>query len=260
MKTTPPPSPDWRQEREAFLALIDPDSHFHRVFDALPDVHFFVKDALGRTLFCSSRLPLHHGLRNEQEMLGKTNRDLTPGPLAEKYLADDAEIYRTGEPSPPIIEVCLDPVGLPDWYATAKHPIKDRNGRVVGIMGTLRRRSDLPFHDSDGGRLAPATARLAAEPTSFPPVAELARSCHLSPRQFQRLFRSAFGMSPRTYWMKLRIRAACESLQQGRETIAQLARRLGFWDASDFTRHFRKHTGRTPSAFARDHRSAGRPD
>lgn len=57
-----------------------------------------MKNRCGQTLFCSSNLPHNHGLRDETEMLGKTDFDLTPGPLAEKYVADDAEIYRSGEP------------------------------------------------------------------------------------------------------------------------------------------------------------------
>ena len=51
--------------------------------------------------------------------------------------------------------------------------------------------------------------------------------------------------------MKCRVRAACESIRKGEEKLGVLAMRLGFCDQSSFTAQFRKHTGVTPSAFAR---------
>jgi AraC-like DNA-binding protein len=77
----------------------------------------------------------------------------------------------------------------------------------------------------------------------------LAKACHLSVRQLQRRFTGIFGMSPQQYWMKLRLRAACESLIHGDETLGAIAQRLGFCDQSNFTAHFRRHTGFTPNRF-----------
>ena len=64
-------------------------------------------------------------------------------------------------------------------------------------------------------------------------------------------FTDALGLSPRDYWMKCRIRAACESIIKGEEKLGALSMRLGFCDQSSFTAQFRRHTGVTPSAFAR---------
>ena len=84
---------DWEQEREAFINQISPDAHFNRAMDGLPGVYFFVKNPRGQTLFCRSNLPHNHGLPEESEVFGKTDFDLTPGPLADKYVANDAEVY-----------------------------------------------------------------------------------------------------------------------------------------------------------------------
>jgi AraC-like DNA-binding protein len=51
--------------------------------------------------------------------------------------------------------------------------------------------------------------------------------------------------------MKCRIRSACESILKGEEKLGALSDRLGFCDQSSFTAQFRRHTGVTPSAFAR---------
>jgi len=251
MPKAPPEASRWARTRAEFLRRIAIDSHFHRVFDGLPDIHFFVKDRAGRTLFFSRGLPAHHGLRDEAEMLGKTDHDLTPGPLARKYLADDRRIHRTGEPILHQVEVWMDHVGLPDWFIISKFPIFDRRRRVIGVMGTLRACGGIAPPELGPSRITPSVKRLREDLSAFPTIAELGRICRLSPRQLQRTFHEAFGMSPRTYWMKCRIRAACEALARGEESIADIAARLGFCDQSNFTAHFHKHTGKTPRAFQR---------
>lgn len=265
MKTTPPkserktgaktkPKSDWHKRRANFLRQMDPGTHFYRVFDGLPDIHFFVKDRTGHTLFCSRYLPAHHGLADEEEMLGKTNHDLTPGPLAEQYLADDAEVYRTGRELPAKLEVCLDRVGLPEWYICKKYPIKNRAGRVIGIMGTLQRYAGSVASEVRGAcdpRVHKVIEVLNANLDRFPAINSLASKSHLSVRQLQRTFAEMVGMSPRTYWMKLRIRHACRLLAEGSEPISVIAERLGFADQSNLTAHFRRHTGTTPAHFRR---------
>jgi AraC-like DNA-binding protein len=242
-------SPIWRRKQAAFLAQIDVDSHFHRLFDAVPGVHLFVKDRRGVTLFVSSDWTKRHGFRDPREMLGKTDQDLTPGPLAEQYLADDAEIYRTGEPILNRVELCRDEVGLPDWHLTSKFPVKDRRGRIMGIMGVSRWCGGQPPSESAGARLLPGIELLRGRLDRFTAPALLAKACHLSVRQLQRRFTITFGISPQQYWMKLRLRAACESLRRGDEPLGAIAQRLGFCDQSNFTAHFRRHTGFTPNRF-----------
>ena len=56
------------------------------------------------------------------------------------------------------------------------------------------------------------------------------------------------GIPHPTYWMKCRIRAASEALWAGNEPIIAISQRLGFCDQSNFTHHFRRHTGLTPAA------------
>ena len=51
--------------------------------------------------------------------------------------------------------------------------------------------------------------------------------------------------------MKLRIQAACESLQHEGCQIADAAREVGFCDQSSFTQQFVKHMGVTPLRYQR---------
>ena len=243
----------WKQERETFLSRIDPEYHFFKVFDTLPNVYFYVKNEKGETIFATEDLAIHHGFSSESEMIGKTDHDLTPGPLAEEYIRDDMKIYATGEPLPPKFEPWIDNVGLPEWYRSCKYPVKDRSGKVIGIMGTLTPWGLTSTEQVFLKRFENAIRMLKSNLESFPPISDLARSCHFSIRQFQRLFKDTFRMSPRTYWMKLRIQEACRSLREKKETLIDIALRLGFWDQSSFSHHFKKHTGLTPMTYAKRH-------
>ena len=248
---------DWSQEQEKFLREIDPHWHFHRVFDNLPGIYFFVKNKRGETLFCSANLPFNHGFQFQDDIVGKTDHDLTPGPLAEKYLADDAKIYESGQPLAPQVEICIDHVGLPNWYRTCKYPIKNRQGEVIGIMGTFQLTTVDHTNDPRYERLEPARSMLAGNLKKFPGLAFLAKCCNLSVRQFQRVFKETFGTNPQDYWMKLRLRSACELIGASKLSLSQIASQLGFHDQSNFTKHFRHHTGKTPRRFAQDQRATG---
>jgi len=235
--------------QDSFLEQIAPESHFHRVFDGLPNIHFFAKNLAGETMFFSKGLPAHHGIIDDSEMIGKTDLELTPGPLAEQYLDDDRKVISTGEPRLNIVELWLDEVGLPDWFVTNKFPIKDWKGNVIGVMGTIQALKGQVPPDIASSSIQPAVQILRSRLSIFPSMKTLAESCIQSPRQLQRIFQQTFRMSPRTYWMKCRIRSACDSLRSTDESILLIANRLGFCDQSNFTAHFRKHTGITPQIF-----------
>jgi AraC-like DNA-binding protein len=242
---------DWAAEQRRFLAAIAPESHFHRAFDGLGDTFFFAKNLAGETLFFSRGILPHIGLDRDEQMLGATDEELTPGPFAAHYRADDRTVIETRQPLIAHVDVWFDEVGLPDWYETNKYPIFDRAGRVIGVMGTLRRCHAGTAPGVTGRRLDPALSILWQEPQRFPPLSRLAKACGMSPRHLQRSFHELFGCGPRTYWIKCRIRAACQALREGKRSIAEVSADLGFCDQSNFTLHFRRHTGVTPSVYVR---------
>jgi len=246
----------WRKHQADFLALVSPPMALFQVFDVLPDVYFFVKNASGQTLFCSRNLPSHHGFRSVEEMLGKTDQELTPGPMADAILADDQAISETGQPLLKKMELWVDLLGLPTWHLCSKFPLKDRHGKVIGIMGVLRSvewgNPDLPIDRT----LEPAVQLLENNLKEFPGLECLSDHCFKSARQFQRLFKQMFGMGPREYWMKLRIREACHLLRLGTQEISDVAIELGFCDQSTFTVHFRRNVGVTPAHYAKQHHAS----
>ena len=214
------------------------------------DIHFFAKNLDGETLFFSQGLLAHHGLQQDSQMIGKTDEELTPGTWANRYVEDDKWVMKTGRPKLGILELWFDEVGLPGFYLTNKYPLKNERGKVIGVMGTIQAaRVDLETLSPAAQSIMPAIQLLQTVPVQFPALEQLADKCFLSVRQVERLFRQSLGMSPRTYWMKCRIRKSCELLKDGRETISSIANMLGFCDQSNFNRHFRQHIGKSPKEY-----------
>ncbi|MFO1077428.1 MAG: helix-turn-helix domain-containing protein [Planctomycetota bacterium] len=51
--------------------------------------------------------------------------------------------------------------------------------------------------------------------------------------------------------MRLRVSRACELLAQTDQPITDIALAAGFYDHTDFARHFKKHTGQSASEYRR---------
>ncbi|HNB54854.1 MAG TPA: AraC family transcriptional regulator, partial [Anaerolineales bacterium] len=75
---------------------------------------------------------------------------------------------------------------------------------------------------------------------------ELAAIAGLSASYFSRQFKDTIGLSPHQYVIRMRVQRAEYLLQDGKLTIAEIARRVGFADQSHLSRHFRRLIGRTP--------------
>ena len=83
-------------------------------------------------------------------------------------------------------------------------------------------------------------------------ICELARLVGLSQFHFIRAFKHSVGLSPYQYVLSERISVAKELLSQRDRSIADVALAVGFSDASQLSRVFRKLVGVTPAAFRRE--------
>jgi PAS domain S-box-containing protein len=247
--------------RESFLRRIGPDTPFYRLFDYMPDVAFFAKDRHFRLVCASRRFVERFGFKEEAQLVGRDDFELFPPQLAESFRRDDEDVFRSGEPKLNIVELFFTDQGLPDWFVTNKLPLRDRAGRIIGLMGTVhsyeaRREVLQPYLQLDR-----ALAYIRENFRRGVSVKELADAVHVSPRHLHRKFVETFGTSPQAFIMKLRIQAACEALQKEGMQISEVARDLGFCDQSAFTQLFQKHVGLTPLKYLKQfrlHRSGWR--
>ena len=59
----------WEEVREAWITGIAPTSHFHRLFDTVPGLHFFAKNREGHLMFASRGLRERYSMHDESEIL-----------------------------------------------------------------------------------------------------------------------------------------------------------------------------------------------
>ena len=77
----------------------------------------------------------------------------------------------------------------------------------------------------------------------------LAAQARLSKFHFNRLFKSATGVSPSQYHINLRMDAARKLLRETKKTVVEVALDVGYTNPSHFARLFRRQTGLSPSDY-----------
>ena len=82
-------------------------------------------------------------------------------------------------------------------------------------------------------------------------VSELATMARCTPDHFIRLFREATSTTPHQYLIERRLQRAVTLLASG-ERPSDVAKILGFYDASAFTRAFKRRFGVPPSQYAQE--------
>ena len=81
------------------------------------------------------------------------------------------------------------------------------------------------------------------------PVQALAKLSGLSPRSFERRFKSSTGMTPLDYVHALRLEEAKQMLETSEMSVEAIASETGYEDASFFGRLFRRRVGLTPMQY-----------
>lgn len=127
---------DLRNERILLRTLVD----------NLPN-SIYVKDKGYRKVLANPSNVKHVGMSSEADVLGKTDFDLYPRELAEKFFRDDRRVIELGESVIDREEFTYDEKGKQRWQLTSKLPLRDEEGNVVGIIGigtdiTERRRAE----------------------------------------------------------------------------------------------------------------------
>lgn len=102
--------------------------------------------------------------------------------------------------------------------------------------------------------LSPAAcAAIQARAGGADSSADLAAGLGYAPAYFTRLFRKTYGMPPRAWLVRERLRLAAQELLDSPVSIGDLAERAGYGDLFQFSRQFKRVHGMSPSAWRRAH-------
>jgi AraC-like DNA-binding protein len=236
---------------EAFFSRLDDAAALGPLFDYLPDVFLFVKDARHRFTMVNAAVWRMHACRSAADMLGKTDHDFHPPLLARQYVEEDRRVMAAGVPLPEQVWLVPGADRVPRWYLSTKMPVRDRAEAVIGVAGVMRPYDRAGRVPDDYRRVTPAIEHVLAHYGGDLSMADLARRVHLSVSQLQREFQRLFGVSPRDYVFQVRLQAARRLLDSTTEPLGQIAAQCGFYDQSHFVKRFKAATGLRPLEYRR---------
>lgn len=226
------------------------------LFDAVPDIVFFLKDAEGRYVAVNQTLVVRTGRKSKSDLIGRLAHEVFPGVLGDRIAAQDKAVTRSGRPIHGQLELHLYPGGEEGWCLTWKEPLQGRDKRIVGLCGISRDLQSLSGAHGDEAGLSRSIDHIHMHLDAPLRVDDLAALAGLSTFQFDLRMRALFGVSVGQYVMRARIELACSRLRLSDEPISRIALDCGYSDQAAFTRRFRKSVGLTPSEYQRRHRGA----
>lgn len=103
----------------------------------VPD-SIYCKDLSCRKTLANKMDILYMGGLTEEDVIGKSDFDIYPREVAEKFYADDRSILDTGKPVINREEIIYDEKGNKKWLLSSKLPLKDSKGKIIGLVGIGR--------------------------------------------------------------------------------------------------------------------------
>jgi PAS domain S-box-containing protein len=143
-------SQDISERKRADEDLRASESKYRTLVENLPQ-RIFTKDRDLVYLSCNENFARDLGIRPE-DCLGRTDYDLFPRELAEKYQADDRRVLQSGKTE--VIEERYFREDQDAWVQTLKTPVREQDGTVSGILGifwdiTERKRAEKELRESE---------------------------------------------------------------------------------------------------------------
>lgn len=236
------------QLRDAFFKQLGDEQVIVRLFDHLPSVYFFIKDAQGRFMYVNDALKKVLG-KDNAHIIGRTDDDFFSPELADSYRAEDREVMAAGETIADRVWLVPDTSGALNWFLSTKTPLTDRKGNAIGIAAAMQDVQKTGAVLGPYEQMSEVVRFVADHYAEKITVDELAALAHLSTSQFTRQFNRLFQMTPGRYLTRIRINAACSLLTRTDLDLTSIADQCGFHDASHFIKQFKKQMGMTPGEY-----------
>lgn len=225
------------------------------LFDQLADLVFFVKNSRGQYVVVNRTLAQRCGRRAKSDLIGRRADEIFPPSLGASYRAQDERVLRNGEAILNQLELHFYPSGRRGWCLTNKLPLRNRAGRVIGLIGFSKDLQAASERGEGYAAVADAIHHIQKHYAARLRVREIAARAGFSEYQFERRIRAIFQITPGQLIQKVRMEAALRLLRETNQSIAAIALGCGYSDQSAFTRQFRQTTGLSPTEYRT---SAGR--
>ena len=147
---------DITERKRAEEELFQSRQMLQSILDTIPQ-RVFWKDRNMLYLGCNRNFATDAGLPDPAEIAGRKDHELSWKELADLYRADDRQVMESGTPKLNFEEVLSQADGSEVWIRTNKLPLRDRDGKVIGIIGT--------YEDITAGKRAEGLLRESEERT-----------------------------------------------------------------------------------------------
>ena len=137
------PGGGWISTHEDVTELRDQRAGFDErvslqtLIDCLHD-NLWVKDVESRFVVCNKVTATRMGHADPADVIGKSDLELLPQEIAQKFFDDEQKIIRSGRPMIDLEEYLYDRTGGKTWILTTKVPVRNARGDVFGVAGVSR--------------------------------------------------------------------------------------------------------------------------
>lgn len=218
------------------------------MFDMLPDIIFWIKDNQSRIVYANQIFVEHLGYVSLEQVLGKSDADLSPNHIAKQFIADDKKVM-LGETVTDRLEMNIDKAGELAWFSTSKRPLFDEHKVIIGSYGFTRHLQKTVKTLSGIDKLKIPVQYIRKNFHKEISIEKLAQVAHLSISALERRFKKYLAKTPKQFIRQIRLENARRLLIETQLPIAQIAYQSGFSDHSYFSKHFKLMFAELPSQF-----------
>jgi AraC-like DNA-binding protein len=220
-----------------------------KIFDHVPDIVFFIKDAYGRYIAVNQSLVERCGFKEKRQLLGRTVSEIFPKELAKIYSDQDNQVLQKGQTILNHLEMHWLAYRKPGWCLTTKLPIFGQTNSVIGVAGISRDLLTPGRGESIPPNLTKAMERLESNYDDHLTPSILAAQAGLPPARFARVIKRIFGLTPNQLILQTRLSAVTKLLTDSNKSISEIALACGFYDHSALTRAFKSVIKLTPTQY-----------
>jgi AraC-like DNA-binding protein len=223
--------------------------------DRIPGAIFMIKNLDSRYIYMSQALREAIHLRPGFDVIGKSDFDLFPKIIAQSFRRNDLVVFKHGKPLINEVHAVGFFAHAMKWAYSSKFPLRNRKGRVIGLITINQDYNEVMGDDDELNRLLPAIKHVLENYAGRIRIGQLARLCAYSESQFTRLFKRRMKMTAYAFVEQVRMQHALDLIQHSATSITQIALESGFYDHSAFVKRFKKFTGTTPLRHRRQHQA-----